>query len=396
MIEERHEGSFGGEIAAHGSAGTEPAPAEHGRRHYALLMPSFRGGGAERVMVTLANAFAARGHRIDLLVAKGEGPYRDEVDPRVTVHDLAAARVFSMLWPLKRYFRTARPTSILATMTHVNTITTLALLLSGHRARLILREANEPPLHPRPRDRLIRWTASWLYPRADAMLSPAPATRDRNREDLNLPPSLPMPVIDNPAVTQRLLEQLAETPEPALPASDRPLFVAVGRLVPAKGFIYLLDAFARVNAVRPSRLVILGEGVQRGELEAMVQAHGLEARAFLPGFVANPFAWMAASDAFVLSSLEEGSPNSLIQAMACDTEVVASLLPGSTDVLLDHGRHGRLVTPRDPAALAEAMLEALDEPIRPDVHAWRRRFASDGIVDRYEALLNEGLPTSSA
>lgn len=357
--------------------------------HVGLFVPSFRGGGAERVMVTLANALADRGHRVDLLVAEATGPYASEVAPGVNLMDLDCGRVFKALWPLQRYFRQMRPDAVMSTMTHTNTVTSMAMRLSGHDARLILREANEPTPNAGLYERIIHRLGRWPYLRADAVLSVSPAVRDSVRADMHLPDSMPMPVIDNPAVTPRLLELMRQPPEPAWPG-DSPVFLAVGRLTRAKGFAYLIDAFAQVRARRPARLLILGEGELRESLEQQVEQLGCQADVRLPGFSDNPFAWMANCQVFVLSSIYEGSPNSLIQAVACGAEVVSTLIPGSTDVLLEDGRHGRLVEMENSAALADAMLAALDKPCAPDVEAWRQRFDSDAIIDRYVALLSSG------
>ena len=288
-------------------------------------------------MVTLANALAERGHRVDLLVAESTGPYAREVSAAVNLIDFECARVSRALWPLVRYFRRQRPMAVMSTMTHTNAITSLAMRLSGHDARLILREANEPTPNAGLRERVIHRLARWPYLRANAVLSVSPAVRDSVRADLHLPASMPMPVIDNPAVTPALLEKMREAPEPVLPDGDGPLFLAVGRLTRAKGFNYLLDAFATVRRRRPARLLILGEGELREPLEAQLQASGCADAVYMPGFADNPFAWMACCDVFVLSSVYEGSPNSLIQAVACGAEVVSTLIPGSTDVLLEGG-----------------------------------------------------------
>ena len=359
--------------------------------HVGLFVPSFRGGGAERVMVTLANALAGRGHRVDLLVAEASGPYASEVEADVNLIDLDCGRVVKALWPLRCYFRASRPDAVMSTMTHTNAITSFAMRLSGHGARLILREANEPTPNAGRYERIIHRLGRWPYLRADAVLSVSPAVRDSVRADMHLPASMPMPVIDNPAVTPKLLELMQAPPAPAWPG-DSPVFLAVGRLTRAKGFTHLLDAFARVRAQRPARLLILGEGEQREALERQLAQLGCGNDVHMPGFNDNPFAWMAACDVFVLSSIFEGSPNSLIQAVACGAEVVSTLIPGSTDVLLENGVHGRLVPMADSDALAEAMLAALDEPRAPDVEVWRQRFDSEAIIDQYEALLRGDRP----
>src|SRR5204863_8071086 len=95
-----------------------------------------------------------------------------------------------------------------------------------------------------------------------------------------------------------------------------PVVLGVGKLKPQKGFDVLLRAFARLRAARTARLVILGEGPQRRALERLARELGIADDVALPGFVANPFAWMARSAVFALSSRWEGLPSVLIEALA--------------------------------------------------------------------------------
>lgn len=342
-------------------------------------------------MVTLANAWVAVGHAVTVAVASAEGPFRADLDARVEIVDLAVARVIAMWRPLRRLLRQRQPDAVLSTLTHTNIITAVAHRLAGSRARLVLREANLPPPPLRFADRGIALLAPLAYRRAHAMVAVSHAVADSLRRDRRVPDRIAVEVIDNPAVTADLDRRAAEAPPADLAGDGPPLLLAVGRLVPVKGFEVLIDAFARVVARRPARLVILGEGPLRETLEARVRDHAIDAAVSLPGFVANPFAVMRRAQVFVLSSRQEGSPNALVQAVALGCEAVATRIEGVTDRILESGRIGRLVAVDDAGALAAAIEAALDEPLSPDRPAFRRRFDSARIVDRYASSL--ALPT---
>ena len=145
-----------------------------------------------------------------------------------------------------------------------------------------------------------------------------------------------------------------------------PLLVAAGRLHPQKDFPTLLKAFALLRASRDVRLIILGEGEQRSLLERMVRELGLEESVSLPGFVANPYPYFRSADTFVLSSLYEGMPNVLLQALALGTPVVATRCHSGAQEVLTDTSFGRLVPPGDTKAMAAAMAECLSMP-RSDV-----------------------------
>ncbi|MES2174547.1 MAG: glycosyltransferase [Pseudomonadota bacterium] len=163
-----------------------------------------------------------------------------------------------------------------------------------------------------------------------------------------------------------------------------PVIVAIGRLAPQKNFGTLLAAFAQLRqAGTVARLVILGEsrdGAQQA-LRDQADALGIGADLLLPGTVDNVFPWLARAGAFVLPSWWEGSANVLLEAMALDVPVVASRSAGNAASLLEQGRHGLLVDPSDPAAMAQAMARQID----PD-HAVR---AGDRIdAYRLDAMLD--------
>jgi glycosyltransferase involved in cell wall biosynthesis len=138
--------------------------------------------------------------------------------------------------------------------------------------------------------------------------------------------------------------------------------LAVGRLTRVKDYPTLLRAFAILRARRPCRLLILGEGRQRPRLERLVGRLGLGEDVRMPGFVANPYAYMARARLLVVSSLREGGPQVLIEALALGTPAVSTDCPSGPREILDGGRYGALVPRRDPAALADAMGATLDAP----------------------------------
>jgi glycosyltransferase involved in cell wall biosynthesis len=171
-----------------------------------------------------------------------------------------------------------------------------------------------------------------------------------------------------------------------------PLVLAVGRLHPQKDFPTLLRAFRIVRDARPARLVILGEGGERPTLEAEVARLNLGDDVALPGFVANPWAWLAKADLFALSSVWEGLPTVVIESLAVGTPVVATDCPHGPLEILDGGRFGKLVPVGDAAALGGAILAALAEPRRSAELAERgAEYSVPRSADAYERLILHGL-----
>ena len=173
-------------------------------------------------------------------------------------------------------------------------------------------------------------------------------------------------------------------------AHDRPNFIAVGRLSDVKNYPLLIRAFARLLKKVHCRLILLGEGEQRFLLESLVNELGLSGDVLLPGFVQNPFPYVATADCFVMSSNREGLPGALIQALACGTTVVSTNCESGPSEILENGKYGFLVPVGDEHALAEAMRHALEAPFERELLKERARFFSEeNCVNTYIKLFNE-------
>jgi glycosyltransferase involved in cell wall biosynthesis len=243
------------------------------------------------------------------------------------------------------------------------------------------------------RRRAVRWllpTASRLFFHlADQVC----AVSQGVAEDLAAVTSIPLEkirVVYDATVTPKLAEQSAlASGHPWLDGlKDRPVVLGVGALDWRKDFATLIRAFARLRATYPTRLVILGEGPERGQLEQLAGQLGVARDVDLPGFTDNPYAFMARADVFALASRVEGLSNALIEALACGCAVVSTDCPSGPAEVLEHGRHGRLVPIGDDVALAAAIGATLRD--RPDPEALRRRaayFSVERMTEEYLQLL---------
>jgi glycosyltransferase involved in cell wall biosynthesis len=180
------------------------------------------------------------------------------------------------------------------------------------------------------------------------------------------------------------VEQLARQPvdHPWLTKPGAPVIVGAGRLTRQKDFPTLIRAFARARAQRPCRLIILGNGELEAQLIALAKELKVEHDLSLPGFVANPYAYMARAQLFVLSSLWEGSPNVLTEALALGVPVVSTDCPSGPREILAGGEYGTLVPMEDDAALAQAMLATLDRPLA------RERLLQAALPYKVDASVN--------
>jgi glycosyltransferase involved in cell wall biosynthesis len=379
-------------------------------------------------MLTLADALVKRGHRVDLVVCRAEGHYLGQVPASVNVVALEAApwwlgrvRALSadhsafgtLLLPvllaykpswrirhlpdLVRYLRRERPATLLSASPYSNITALWAWRLAGVPTRIVASEHNT--LSHQIIQYSKRWAWRWrfllqlirrVYPWADDIVAVSHGVAD----DLSLTARIPrerITTIYNPVVTPELHEKArAALDHPWFAPGSPPVLLGVGRLVAQKDFPTLLKAFARVRAVREARLVILGEGKERerAALEALVRELGVVTDVDLPGFVDNPFAYMARAAVFVLSSAWEGFGNVLAEALACGCPVVSTDCPSGPAEILDGGAYGLLVPVGDDAVLAKAILSVLETPSDPDrLRARADLFSVDRVADQYLRVL---------
>lgn len=318
----------------------------------AAVLPSFAGGGAERVTLTLLGLLDPGRFDRRLVVMDGRGPLADAVPDGVAVSLLDRPRLRQALPPLVAALRRQRPDVTFSSLGYVNLALAAARPLYG--GRLIVREANMPSLSlPRmPMARAMPWAYRLLYPRADRVL----ATSGRMAAELAALgiPAGRIDILHNPVDVDRL-RRLAAPPKRA--PGNGPRFVAAGRLVEQKGFDRLLPLLAQVP---DAHLTLLGDGPQRPLLEDLARRHGVAVD--MPGFTPEAAAWFAGADAVLLPSRWEGMPNVALEALACGTAVIATPESGGIAEVAAAARPGAIGVAPFGSAFIQALLAVRPAP----------------------------------
>ena len=363
----------------------------NGKVRVAIFTSNMDGGGAERAMAKLAGGIADQGFDVDLVLSRARGHYLDEVPDSVRIVDLGASRVLASIPGLIRYLRRERPAAMLTSMNYVNVVGIWARALARVETRLVVNEQNALSLEaahsPRRRHRLMPRLIRRFYPWADGIVSVARGTAEDLARTTGLAPER-IEVVHNPIVTPEL-KHLATAPvdHAWFRPGEPPVVLSVGRLSPQKDFGTLLRAFARVRVRRSARLVILGEGPERGRLRSLISELGLEDSAALPGWVENPYPWMAHAGTYVLSSRWEGLPSVLIEALYCGVPIVATDCVSGPREILEDGAHGLLVPVGNVDALARGIETALDGHVPAPAPASWAPYEQTTVVRRYLDVL---------
>ena len=403
-----------------------------GRRRLGILLPDLAGGGAERVTLAIAGGLIRRGHEVDLVLERLVCDYPEEVPPESRIFYLrrpeddeyshtsreplpaVSEPLFQGPYPFRiRYPRLSfapklswnqlpmlkstslprwaaataayldreRPDALLAMLIPSVAAATMAARVAHRRVRLV------GALH-----NTVKWRglgrARRSFPRVDAAVGVSRGVSAELKEAVGVPADR-IHTVYNPVVSAGLV-RAADRPA-GHPWLDQPgprVVLGAGRLNKQKDFSTLLAAFAMLVAHRPARLIVLGKGRLRARLMAEARELRIAEHVDFPGFVQNPYAFMAKASLFVLSSRHEGLPTVLIEAMACGCPVVSTDCPFGPDEILEDGRWGELVPVGDPASLGKAMKRALDMLPLPDALRKRAAFFSlERAVGRYEELL---------
>lgn len=397
------------------------------RLHLALVLHSLGGGGAERVAMSLSACFAAKGHRLDIVLGKSVVAYPSSLPPGVRLFHPRPTRSRSAFarceahgvvlrrlpvaptgaprdWlKLRRgadapisarhvyfahlvagYLRRERPSLVLSFVSAANFAAINGAGLLARRPPVVISAHNNLRLAYSAYERRL---ARAIYSRADAVVAVSSGVR-RDLTDVTGVAAERVRVIHNPVPAEQV-RALARTSvdHPWFQHDEPPVILSVGREAPQKDYATLLAALAEVRRKAPARLVILGELSQRyrKRLFDQARAHGVGANFDCLGFDENPYRYMARAAVVVLSSRWEGLPTVLIEALACGTPVVSTDTPhGPADILAD-GKWGHLAPVGDPAALAQGLVRTLrgEHACRAALRARAADFSAAGAANAY-------------
>lgn len=362
----------------------------------AVVSPMKSYGGIERTFVSLANEFSRRGISTTFAMLRdSETPYPEELGPGTTVRNLGTRSKRDGISKIAEFVRVESPDAIVTAKDHGAQVALLSRLLYRWDAPIVVTVTNMwSHVIRRPVQRLF---VRWLYPKADGIITVSSGVKADLCETFGLPPSR-VRVIFNPVMVEHQGGANAESSlHPWLDETRRvPLILAIGRLEPQKDFTTLVRAFSRLRGDRPCRLMILGEGSRRTELESLARELEVADDVALTGQVNSALPYLRSASLFVLSSQWEGFGIVLAEALAMGVPVVATDCPSGPAEILENGRYGLLVPVGDADALAAAMRRTLDAPPdREDLIRAAERFAPSGVADAYVDCMQRAIAQRS-
>lgn len=361
-------------------------------------------GGIGHVMLNIMNGLvtggssipepAPPGPGIDLLISSKQAPDLVHLNPRIRVFALGRRNLASYVKQYRDYLETQRPMAVISNKEWSNLYLALANMLSNYRTQLFFRVGNPISISLQHRAWFKRWLRKagqfFSYRQASLVIG---VSQEICKETVRILPCTrgkicfcPNPIISREIFT--LARQGAD--HPWLLAKQGPVILGVGRLARQKNFALLIKAVAQVRKHLPVKLIILGEGKERKNLEELIVRLGLQTVVNLPGFVDNPYAFMSRTDLLVLSSNWEGSPNVLIEALALGTPVVATNCHTGPQEILSPGLAKYLIPVGDQKALADKIHEALlAPPPKKLLQDSVQRYHQDKAIGHYLQIIRD-------
>lgn len=357
----------------------------------AFFVHSFSGGGAEKVMVTLANRFASKGYEVTFVVARDEGPYKKNLDNSISKKVLCNSKIkmirrIEFIFGAMVFLRTFSG-SVLSTISTMNIIVSVCHPLSFSKSRLFLREADT--LDRFEQKGIVNFLKinmmRFLYPRAIKIIANSQATKNDVVKWVGVDEDK-IECIYNPLDVVKIKEMFYDKVD----SEVYPFVISMcGRLVEKKRYSHALKALNLlieeydVNAC----LWILGVGPDRDRLEMEVSELGLSDNVVFWGFQENPYKFIRKSNVFLHTSEYEGFGYVFAEALACETPVVAYKAKGAVNEILKDGAYGVLVKDGCCHELATALHRAYREKPVYDYADAAERFELDGIFNKYKLVI---------
>jgi glycosyltransferase involved in cell wall biosynthesis len=356
-----------------------------------FFVPSMAGGGAERVICNISNALVNKGVDVALLLMKKEGPFLGQLNPKIPVEEVGSYSTRRSLGAVVRYLRTHPDRVFFSALDNANIVTSFAGALN-RKAKTCVSIHNtlsqvyraDSPSYLKRRAALMRF----LYPRVTGRLCVSAGVADDAASFLGIARSR-FKVVYNPCISPELFQKSTEPlHDERFSSLPEPRLVAIGRLHEQKDYPTLLKAVQHLKDNGPISLTILGEGPLLKKLAIEAKALGVDDAVYFAGFQSNPYPYLRASNALVLSSRYEGFGVVLAEAIALGIPVASTDCPHGPAEILNNGEFGYLAPVGDPKGLAESISQTLSSPRSVPQGAWQR-FTLESIADEYRAYLQE-------
>jgi glycosyltransferase involved in cell wall biosynthesis len=354
-------------------------------RRIGVVIYDFDGRGVQKIQIKIANELISRGYVVDALIFFDNGPLKSHLDDGVNRIYMKSRSVKYSLAGLIKYILVKKPMIILSAEDHINVLIILAKILTRSIVKISVSCRVSPNLWAHKSDvknRILRFLVASLYSQASLRVMLSNEMADDYSKIFKLERDK-LSIIHNPAYATLNKKYNFES-HPWLIKKNIPVIIGVGNLSTIKGFDVLILAVFKVLTVREIRLLIVGDGPERNNLQSLIKNKNLSNSVSLIGYHPNPEFLIQQSDLFVLCSRSEGFGNVLVEAISVGCPVISTRCGGGPLEIMEYGRLGPLVDPGDFDGLANKIIEVIDHPISSvTLQKSAERFKAESIVQQY-------------
>jgi glycosyltransferase involved in cell wall biosynthesis len=350
-------------------------------------------GGAARTLLNIINNLDREKFSPILVTLDFRGDYEKDLKEDIPLIKLNTKRLRKAIFPLAKLIRMEKPDIVFSTIPNYNTIAILANILSGTKAKNIVREADNLGGSFAVNVKLLGY--GMLYKLSSQIVSLSEGVKENlvKRYKIN---AKHIEVIYNPvdlkSIADKTQNDVIDSEHAHLFEGDEKVVITAGRLVKQKDYETLLTAFAQVAERVQCKLIILGEGPLKDRLTMLAEKLNISQKVFFIGFRTNPYVYFKHADLFVLTSIHEGFSHVVAEALATGVPVVSTNCKSGPAEVLDNGKYGLLCRVGDNHDIADKMYQVLsynEEQVQETIRNGYKRatyFDAKRIVKDYEAV----------
>ena len=372
-----------------------------------FAIPDFRGGGAERVFLTLINNISRDIFEIHVAVGKFQGEYYSYLPDDIYLYELGSIKSLNSIYAMLKLIWRIKPDVILSTLGYVVTAS-LSSILSPKSAIFASRFGNtissffqEIKKNSRLKyylqylaNKLVIYLSDIIIVQSNHMLDDVSKTFSLKEKSMKKVVKINNPIAVDNINSNAKKKSIPDNLEKIF--NNNFVFISVGRLDYRKNYESLIKAFKAVNELyHNTRLVILGEGNYRDVLEELLVELDIVDFVSLTGFIESPESIVSHADFFVSSSLYEGVSNSLLESLALGVPVIATDCPSGIGEIVTNGENGYLVSMKGDIVknLSERMTFVIEDNRKLDPKRINKKiredFDSKVVIKEYEDILNQ-------
>ena len=347
----------------------------------AIFMSSLKVGARERLMFEIGKEINNQGDRVHFVFVGASREIKELIEPFPAKTNLLGwtnqapflskinkLKLFLGIWALKNFLKNEKPDVLLAVSIPPSITILIAKILANSKTKIIVRQSNVIKLtnvskyseiKRRPRDFLI----PFLYREAEAFIAVSEGVKSNLKMLLGNDSNIK--VIYNKVLNKKwFLTPSAKPSHPWFNDDSITVFLAVGRLVKKKDYPTMIKAFQIASSQSNNiRLLILGDGPERNKLENLIENAQLKNKIELLGHIQDPHPYYYYSFGYLLSSVSEGMPSSVIEALGSACQIISTDCPSGPNEILSGGEYGKIVEIKDHKKMARYITETLDDAI---------------------------------